>query len=291
MRRPSWVPARYISLGEVAHLGGDARRRASARARTPASWSRLPVPSPARTRSSRRPARSASVMATQCSPLAWNAVTRDQRRDTQIVAPEVVEALVLGSREARFGLGHHRDDDVVRREHRREHADRPRRGRDVDRGRCRGRPEPQTRAERPHQPAVGRPRRIRRLARLGEAELVATGLDDHVVGSPSIHDERDPGPGSPTRRLGSHRHRPPGEGTSRAGRPRRRRPGSVLRRRPGCRRRAGPPAAGVSARPVSASHATGREAWLRSTPANAPTTLAVSVAAMSTAFRRMLPPQ
>ena len=36
----------------------------------------------------------------------------------------------------------------------------------------------------------------KRLAGLGEPELVARGLDDHVVGSPTIQDERDAGPGS-----------------------------------------------------------------------------------------------
>ena len=80
MRRPSCAPARYISLGSSRTF--EATPTAGNRQSSNAGIL-VAVASPLTNTNSIEPSsRTIGVrMATQCSPLAWNAVTRDQRRE------------------------------------------------------------------------------------------------------------------------------------------------------------------------------------------------------------------
>ena len=117
-------------------------------------------------------------------PIAGGAERRDAAPASrpQVDAPEVVEPFVLGPcrtpAPARRRPPPRCPSDVKTGENTR---DRTRGSRDRGGRTVRRRPDPQARAQRPDQLPVGRPRRVARLARLGQADDPVGRLDDDGV--------------------------------------------------------------------------------------------------------------
>ncbi len=271
-RSPSSTPARYISRGRPRTF---ATAPAGVTCQSSNDGGRSAEDTPRTTTNSIEPSsRTSGVrIASIRSPVAWNAVTRLQRRvrrSTRHRLSSPSSSVLSNPGSASPTTATTVSADVKTGENT---ATAPRGSRDRGGRTVRRRPDPQARAQRPDQLPVGRPRRVARLARLGQADDPVGGLDDDGVRAGFVehvrrararlrrHVAHDVGPSLGPRTPAGHRSR-------RARRASGRRPPPRDRSRA---RTASEPSSDT----CSDAHAAARGAWPNAVPETMPMMLAV----------------